>query len=226
MDSLRHRGAALCSHGIGLSGFSLEGNVIVLERHKINTDDAARPALPWPRIWLAAVARPTVATYEELARQPRISSWDAWIWLFGSSFLSGLLMSLGPVFVRARPAFDLGLALAVFTIIAVLAWAIFMVCIQGISRLFKGGGTYQTLIYVFAAFNAPLMLLASGLSLVPRSGLGLIVFYLYWLRLYSVAVQAAHQFSWMKAVGAVLLSLVLLSGALLGLGLLLVSWGL
>ncbi len=194
-------------------------------RHTINTDDAARPALPWARIWLAAVTRPTVATYQELARQPHVGSLDAWIWLFGSSFLSGLLIS-GPVFVRARPAFDQGLALAItiFAIIAVLAWATFAVCTQGIARLFKGRGTFQSLIYVFAAFNAPLMLLASGLSLTPRSGLVLIALYFYWLVLYSVAVQGAHQFSWMKAVGAVLLSLMLLSGALLGLALLVVSW--
>jgi hypothetical protein len=194
----------------------------VFGTRKISTDDAIRPALPWARIWLAAVTRPTVATYQELARQPHVSSLDAWIWLFASSFLSGLFISLGPILVRARPAFDQGLALAVFTIIAVLAWAIFAVCIQGIARLFKGGGTYQTLIYVFAAFNAPLMLLASGLSLVPHSGLVLIALYLYWLVLYSVAVHGAHQLSWVKAVGAVLLSLMLLSGALLGLGLLVV----
>ena len=198
---------------------------MVLGRHTINMDDAARPALPWARIWLAAVTRPTVATYQELARQPHVGSLDAWIWLFGSSFLSGLLIS-GPVFVRARPAFDQGLALAItiFAIIAVLAWAIFAVCTQGIARLFKGRGTFQSLIYVFAAFNAPLMLLASGLSLTPRSGLVLIALYFYWLVLYSVAVQGAHQFSWMKAVGAVLLSLMLLSGALLGLAVLVVSW--
>jgi len=196
---------------------------MVLGRGKINTDEAIRPVFPWARIWLAAVTRPTVATYQELARQPHVGSLDAWIWLFASSFLSGVLVSLGPVFVRARPAFDQGLALAVFTIIAVLAWAIFAVCIQGIARLFKGGGTYQSLIYVFAAFSAPLMLLASGLSLVPHSGLVLIALYLYWLALYSVAARGAHQFSWLKAVGAVLLSLMLLSGALLGLGLLVVS---
>jgi Yip1 domain len=222
MDSFRHRGAALRSHGIGLSGFSLEGNVIVLAKYNINTDHAARLALPWPRIWLAAVARPTVATYQELARQPRVGSWDAWIWLVGSSFLSGALVSLGPVLVRARPASDLGLPLAVFTVLALLTWAIFMVCIQQISRLFKGAGEYPTLVYSFAAFHAPLMLLASGLSLVPHSRPGLVLLYIYWLMLYSIAVQAAHQLSWMKAVGAVLLSLMLLSGALLGLGLLMV----
>ena len=206
------------------SEFSLEGNVIVLGTHTINQDDLARPALPWARIWLAAVTRPTVATYQELARQPHVGSLDAWIWLFGSSFLSGLLISLRPVFVR--PAFDQGLALAIpiFAIIAVLAWASFAVCTQRIARLFKGGGTFQSLIYVFAAFNAPLMLLASGLSLTPRSGLVLIALYFYWLVLYSIAVQGAHQFSWMKAVGAVLLSLMLLSGALLGLALLVIAW--
>ena len=194
-----------------------------MEKREMNMENATGIALPWPRIWLAAVAQPSVTTYQELARQPRVGSWDGWIWLVGSSFLSGLLVSLGPVLVHARPASDLGLPLAAFTMLAVLAWVIFIVCIQQISRLFKGAGAYQTLVYSFAAFNAPLMLLASGLSLVPHSRPGLVLLYLYWLMLYSIAVQAAHQFSWMKAVVAVLLSLMFLGGALLGLGFLMVA---
>ena len=197
----------------------------MLGRRKIETAGAAGPVWPWARVWLTAVTRPSVATYRELARQPNVGSADAWIWLFGSSLLSGLLISLGPALRGAGRGFDHGLALAipVFAVIAVLSWASFTVCIQGMARLFKGGGTYRTLIYVFAAFNAPLMLLASGLSLVPRSALVLIAFYLYWLMLYSVAVRAAHQFSWIKAAGTVLLSLMLLGGAVLGLTLLAIS---
>ena len=208
-----------------LRRISPEGNVIVLGTPKIEAAGAAEPVWPWARIWLTAVTRPSVATYRELARQPNVGSADAWIWLFGSGLLSGLLISLGPDLLGAGREFDGGLVLAipVFAVIAVLSWASFTVCIQGMARLFKGGGTYRTLIYVFAAFNAPLMLLASGLSLVPRSALVLIAFYLYWLVLYSVAVRAAHQLSWIKAAGTVLLSLMLLSGAVLGLTLLVVS---
>jgi hypothetical protein len=109
---------------------------------------------------------------------------------------------------------SLALAVAVFALIAVLSWASFAACIQGIARLMKGGGTYQSLIFVFAAFNAPLLLLASGLSLVPRGGAILTILYLYWLGLYSVAVRAAYQFSWIKATGTVLVSLAVLSGTL------------
>jgi hypothetical protein len=79
------------------------------------------------------------------------------------------------------------------------------------------------LIFVFAAFNAPLILLASGLSLVPRGDAILMVLYLYWLTLYLVAVQATHQFSWMKAASTVLFSVVVLSGTLFGFGVLVVS---
>lgn len=182
----------------------------------INADDA--PARTWARIWLAAVTKPTVATYQELARHPQVGSMDAWIWLLGSSLLSGLFTYLA-VYARTGAAMDSSLALsvAIFALMAVLSWASFAACIQGIARLMKGGGRYQSLIFVFAAFNAPLILLASGLSLVPRGGPILTVLYLYWLGLYSVAVRAAHQFSWMKAAGAVLCSLAVLSGTLFGL---------
>ena len=184
---------------------------------KINSDDAA--ARTWVRIWLAAVTKPTVATYQELARHPQVGSMDAWMWLLGSSLLSGFFMSLGPIQARTSAAMDsrLALAIAIFTLIAVLSWASFAACIQGIARLMKGRGNYESLIFVFAAFNAPLILLASGLSLVPRGGVILMVLYPYWLALYSVAVRAAHQFSWIKAAGAVLFSLAVLSGAVFGL---------
>lgn len=187
---------------------------------KINSDGAA--ARTWGRIWLAAVTRPTVATYQDLARHPQVGSRDAWIWLLGSGLLSGVFMSQGSVHVRTGAAMNssLALAIAVFALMAVLSWASFAACIQGIARLMKGGGNYQSLIFVFAAFNAPLMLLTSGLSLVPRGGAILMVLYLYWLALYSVAVRAAHQVSWLKAAGAVLFSLAVLSGALFGLAVL------
>ena len=190
---------------------------MVLGGRKIHSDDAA--ARTWVRIWLAAVTKPTVATYQELARHPQVGSMDAWMWLLGSSLLSGFFMSLGPVQARTSATMDsrLALAVAIFALMAVLFWASFAACIQGIARLMKGGGNYQSLIFVFAAFNAPLILLASGLSLVPRGGVILMLLYPYWLALYSVAVRAAHQFSWMKAAGAVLFSLAVLSGALFGL---------
>ena len=176
----------------------------------------------WVGIWLAAVTRPSVATYQELARHPQVGSSDAWIWLLGSSLLSGLFMAVASAHGRPGAAMDfsLALAVAVFALIAVLSWASFAAFIQGIARLMKGGGNYQSLIFVFAAFNAPLILLGSGLSLVPRGGAILMVLYLYWLALYSVAVRAAHQLSWMKAAGAVLFSLAVLSGALVGLAVL------
>ena len=144
------------------------------------------------------------------------------MWLLGSSLLSGVFMSLNSVYARTGAAMDssLALAVAVFALIAVLSWASFAACIQGIARLMKGGGNYQSLIFVFAAFNAPLLLLASGLSIVPRGGAILTILYLYWLGLYSVAVRAARQVPWLKAAGAVLFSLAVLSGALFGLAVL------
>jgi hypothetical protein len=198
---------------------------MALEIRRIESTFEAWPAVPWAQTWLTAVTRPSLATYRDLARQRNVGSVDAWIWLFGSSLLSGLLISLGTALPGADRSFDQGLALAipVFAVIAVLSWAIFAVCIQGVARFFKGGGTYQTLIHVFAAFNAPLMLLTAVVSLIPRSGLVLVAVYLYWLVLYSFAVRAAHEFSWIKAAGTVLLSLMLLGGAAFGLLLLAVS---
>jgi hypothetical protein len=194
----------------------------MLEKLDVNAGLAAKPSLSWPQIWLTAVTRPTITTYQAIAG---VGPRHAYLWLFGSSLISGLLVSLVAFFTRSEPAFGLNLALAilVFAFAATLTCGIFAGLMHLIARLLRGSGAYQKLIHVFAAFNAPLILLAGVLSLVPRNSLVVIVLYLYWLFLYIVSLQAVHHISRLKAIVVVLISLILLGGALLGLGLLSIS---
>jgi hypothetical protein len=197
----------------------------MLEKLDVTAGLAAKPSPSWPQIWLTAVTRPTIATYQAFVNHASISPRHAYSWLFGSSLISGLLVSLVAFFTRSEPAFGLNLALAIliFALAATLACVIFAGLVHLITRLLRGSGTYQNLITVFAAFNAPLILLAGVLSLAPRSSLVVIALYLYWLFLYSVSIQAVHHVSRLKAIVAVLISLILLGGALLGVGILSIS---
>jgi hypothetical protein len=182
-----------------------------------NPGFASQRSAPWLRIWQKALTQPTVTTYQDLIGWAGDGARETWIWLFASSLISGLLISLEPLFTGASQTLDFGLALAIpiFAIIAVLVWWLFAGCMHFTARPLKGTGAYANLIYLFAAFSAPLMLLASVLSLVPRSGPLLIGLYLYWLALFVVATQAVHRFSRVRAVVSVLVAL-LVSAALLG----------
>jgi hypothetical protein len=185
--------------------------------------DAMGATPAWWRIWLTAVTRPSVAGYESLARRNHVGPARVCMWLLGSSLICGFLVSVGPI-LTSRGGFDRRLIVAIpaFALVAALVLAFFAACIHGVARLLNGKGQYRTLIYLFVAFTAPLMVLAGGLSFLPRTGVFLTALYFFWLALYFVAVRAVHQLSLMKAVGAVMVSLIVLAGGLLGVAVLLI----
>ena len=183
----------------------------------------------WLEIWLAALTRPSVATYEKLIRQPGATAKQAVIWIIASGLISGVAGVVTPLFsqLSRREPIDAALLLGVpaIAVVAALYWSIFAACTQWAARLLRGAGTYQTLAYAFAAFSAPLTIAASLLALIPRSGILLFGLYLYWLVLYAVATRSVHRFSLAKAVGSVLISVLLLAAVILGTAFLMVSLG-
>jgi hypothetical protein len=195
------------------------------------TEAAPHPSLEkpqsWTGIWLAAVTRPSVVTYERLIRQPSAAPKHAAVWILVSGLISGGLGSLVPLFSQLahREPVDTGLLLAIpaIPVVAVLYWLIFVGCTQWVAHLLKGTGTYQTLAYAFATFSAPLTIAASLLALMPGNGIPLFGLYLYWLALYALAAQAVNQFSRAKAIGSILISLILLGSAFSGMAFLLLE---
>ena len=180
-------------------------------------------ASPWIGTWVDAVLKPSVATYERLARQSSSSRRSAPAWILASALIGGVLASFDPLLaplVRDQ-SFDAGLLLAIpiYALISTLFWVIFAGCAQGMARLLKGTGTYPQIFYASAAFSAPLILIASALASMPWSAILALFLYGYWLVLYAVALQAVNQFSRVRAFASILISL-LLCGAV-GLGVLL-----
>jgi hypothetical protein len=183
---------------------------------------AIKPALSWPQIWLAAVARPTTAAYQELVNGGTIRLTVAFLWILGSGLISGLILSAGALFRESETAFgaDLALAIPIFAFLHTLACVVFAGCVHGVARLLRGRGGYQKLVNVCAAFNAPLALLAGLFALVPRNLFLMLGVYLYWLLLYSLATQVVYGLSWRKAAATVLVALLVLGGAVFGAALL------
>jgi hypothetical protein len=179
----------------------------------------------WPQLWLAAVTRPTIVTYRAIVGDANIGPGHAYLWLLGSSVFSGILVSSAAAWSGSEPAVGSGLVVAIliFAISATLACVAFAGLVHGIARLFLGSGSYRNLMNVSAAFNAPLILVASVLSVVPRGSVVASGLYVYWLYLNTVAIRAVHDVGRAKAVGAAVVPLLLLGGAVLGVVLAIIS---
>jgi hypothetical protein len=188
------------------------------------------PPLSVRKAWLAALIRPSIANYEALGRLPSASVRRAYGWMFASGLIGGAIDSSGPLISELveRSYVDMLLLalIPVSSIIAMCYLAAFAGGAQGIARLFKGSGTYRQLVFVFAAFSAPLLIVASLLNLISLTRVLLIVLYIYWLGLYVVAVRAVNRLSRVKAIAAVLVALLILGFAWLGVAFLAGYWGL
>lgn len=194
----------------------------MLDNFEARPSMSIKPAPSWPQIWLAAVARPTTAAYQALVSDGTTRLPIAILWILGSGLISGLILSAGAPFRGSEAALggDLALAIPVFALLHTLVCLVFAGCVHGAARLLRGRGGYQNLVSVVAAFNAPLVLLAGLFALAPRSLVWMLGVYLYWLLLYSIAAQVVYGLSWRKAAAAVLVSLLILGGAVLGAALL------
>jgi hypothetical protein len=188
------------------------------------------PTLSSRGVWLSALMRPSVAIYNVLGLQPRASLWRAYMWMFAAGLIGGAIDSLSPFVsqVVERSYVDtLLLALIpVSSIIAVFFLAAFTGCVQGLARLFRGSGTYKRLAYVYAAFSAPLLIVASILDLIPQTRFLLVVLYFYWIALYVVGLRAVNELSRAKAIAAVFLALLIVGLVWLGGAFLVGYWGL
>jgi uncharacterized membrane protein len=95
-------------------------------------------------------------------------------------------------------------------LLSVLFFALLVAIIQWIAKLFGGTGTYDKLLYAFAAISVPFTIVSSLfvlLSAIPFVGIctGIISIGLsiYVLVLQVMAVKAVNRFGWGQAAGSV-----------------------
>lgn len=93
---------------------------------------------------------------------------------------------------------------------------LFLAIIAGISNLIAravgGTGSFGQLVYVFAAYLAPLTIISSVLGIVPILNCVTIPLGFYGLFLNILAIKAVHELSWGKAI---LSSVVVIGGILI-----------
>ncbi len=187
--------------------------------------DSTPPAPePFYKVWIKALTKPNEQAYSEIATSPDASPNKAYLWLAISYILTFFVVML-VVFVSTSNLYggSLGNALGssliavicgapIGAVIGVLVYALEIAIIQWVAKLFKGTGTYSQLIYVFAAFTAPLTLISgviSLFSLIPFIGLCFSIVSIglgiYSLVLMVTATKAVNNFGWGEAIGSVFL---------------------
>jgi len=176
-------------------------------------------ALRWYEVWMRAL-RPSVSTYQDiLKRQNNISFKVAALWIAISSFLAAIISFLARGFGPSEAFFATPDTALVGFLVSFFSYGIrwlFLVCYSYlIADPLGGSKQLGEQAYLFAAFFAPLGLIAPIVALYARIGsilLGLsetptylavfawLPFGVYEVVLSVIAVEAVNQFGWVKSL--------------------------
>ena len=199
----------------------------------------------WFPVWIKAVTQPKEQTFVDITEHPDAKSRTAYIWIFIAGTLSAIIQAFAsairigagvgsqfqqiPGLEQYLPqstggggsigtALIGGLCASPFVgLLSIVFFAIGVAIVQWIAKLFGGTGTYEKLLYAFAAISVPFTLVSSLfalLSAIPFVGIctGIISIGLgfYALFLQIMAVKAVNRFGWGQAAGSVLLPFVVI----------------
>ncbi|HTP01030.1 MAG TPA: YIP1 family protein [Anaerolineales bacterium] len=195
----------------------------------VQSNPPQEPAAPSIfQTWVDALTKPYQGTYAAIARSPRASSTNAFLWVFISSLILSFLSVLvaGAMRNRMMEQFGIGqnlprgggLAFAVIcgapiaAVLAVLFFALFVGIMHLIARAFNGRANFDQLAYAIAAISVPVSLIQAALRLlgaIPFVGycfdLVSLLLSLYALVLMVVAVMGVEQIGLGGALLAVLI---------------------
>jgi hypothetical protein len=192
----------------------------------------------WLPIWIKAVTQPNEQTFVDITEHPDMSAKTAYIWVFIAGTLSGIIQAFATAIRAATGAaspfqnipgmeqylpqstsggagFGVsligGLCASPFAgLLSIVFFALIVAIIQWIAKLFGGTGTYEKLLYAFAAITVPVTIVSSLLALlgvIPFVGIctGIISLGLgiYVLVLQVMAVKGVNRFGWGQAAGSV-----------------------
>jgi hypothetical protein len=178
------------------------------------------PNFTWSEVWTMVLSKPSTETFETVLRDPQASRQRAFNWMFITGtiavILQQIVISMLPVYSRAYGSSGLmtvvcGLVLG--GAMVVLFFALSYGLMQFIAQSLGGTGSYGEFYYASAAFAAPLMMVNVALTPFASSGstafaLVSLALSLYQLALTGMALRAVNQFGWGKAIGSIVLYII------------------
>jgi hypothetical protein len=177
-----------------------------------------RRSFSWSEVWVEALTKPSVETYEDIVADPGASASKAYTWVLIAAFisygvavgLSFLLDSiLGVTGLQQYSLFEgitssvivLMCCAPILSLLAVLGLAINAAISQFVAGILGGSGSYNELVYAFGAYQAPLTLIAAALGAIPYLNcLTSILLGVYGIVLNVIAIKAVNKFDWASAI--------------------------
>ena len=174
---------------------------------------------PWSEVWISAITKPSVETFEEFIRYPDGTASRGYKWIFVAGLVASIFSYLIGLFITG--IFGAGSA-DTFTTTGLFGTSIyFLVCAAplsavmgvvglmisaGISQFFAsalgGTGNYSKLAYAFSAYYAPISIITGVLSAIPFLNCLAFPLAVYSIVLNVIANKAVNQFSWGKAIAS------------------------
>lgn len=177
----------------------------------------------WSQVWLHALTRPSVETFERLINDPKASSNRGYGWVFICSTIGYVIVFLIPwVFgnpiesspisgLNGPPLHTVSTIWLVCCAPIVGALAVLVIAVQAgltqlITRMLGGTGSYSRLAYAFATYTAPLTIVTTVTYAIPYLNLCLApLLAIYTLVLMVIAINAVNQFGWGKSIASAII---------------------
>lgn len=182
----------------------------------------------WSEVWVNTITKPSVETFEDIVADPNASASKAYTWVLITSFISYIviigLSFLLDAFLGTTGIEQFGFVESItsslllvmccapiLSLLAVLGLALNAGISQFVAGLLGGTGSYNDLAYAFGAYQAPLTLISSAISVVPYLNCLGIFIVIYGIVLNITAIKAVNKFDWARAIMS---SVVVLVGIL------------
>jgi hypothetical protein len=161
-------------------------------------------ALPaWVDIWVAAITRPQIATFEKLAASPSASTRQAYTWLGAAAVAGWAIPALVSLARGGLPAWVIMLALVALAGLTLAWFSLAHGAADYLAQIFGTRLPFDRIAYAAASFCAPLVIIAGVLMAGPGFMRALLVPLLgYAFYLDVLAVRAVYRLGWVHGLVA------------------------
>jgi len=170
---------------------------------------------PFYQIWIDAVTKPTLANYTKIVNDPKASLGTALLWLAGAGFLGSLISGtiqsifganaavyemLGTEYSTSTSFFGVIGGAFASLFLTPLAALILVGIMHLVSRALGGAGSFEKMLYGYAAFWVPISLINAVIGGIPVVSCLTFAVLIYALVLNVFANQAVYGYDTGKAV--------------------------